>query len=92
MGMAPQTTQQRLFVLDSQLTALVNTVADLREGGLIEDGPYASMAGTLHHADTAMDTAWIALGQGDMDTVAGQMAVINKLLYSVRASLPEATP
>jgi len=85
-----ETNKQRLAMVDVNVTALANTIADLREGGLIpDDVEFTRMVKSIQAADTAVDAAWAALGKGDIDSMQGQIQLVNRLLWQIRGRLPK---
>lgn len=85
---APQTPKEKMALLDSQVTILANTVADLRQGGVITDAQFPAIVGMLKSADVAVTAGWVALGKGDVTTMQGQIELVNRLLWEIRARLP----
>jgi hypothetical protein len=88
---APQTQQQRLALVDVEVTALINTVADMREQGALSDSAFRSLAESLGAASKAMDAAWFAYGMGDYTQTQTKLELVNQLLIQVHAKLKESS-
>jgi hypothetical protein len=86
----PQSSAQRFAQVDGQLTAVIETVADLRAGGVLDDGTFTDLKTQLHEASDAMDAAWVALGAGDISTQEAKLALATKILYTVRGRVAAA--
>jgi hypothetical protein len=87
---APQTQQQRLALVDVEVTALVNTVADMREQGVFSDSTFRSLAESLGTASQTLDTAWLAYSMGDYATTESKLKLLNAMLIEVHAQMQEA--
>ena len=87
---APQTQQQRLALVDVEVTALVNTVADMREQGVFSDSTFRSLAESLGEASQALDAAWLAYGLGDYTVTQDKLKLLNAMLIEIHAKLQEA--
>lgn len=90
-GVVPKTVPERMAVVDAQVTAVINTAADLREGGLINDELYADLDEYFEAADHALDLGWRSVAVGDMDRAEAQIRVLNELLWAIREKLPKET-
>lgn len=84
---APQTPAQRLAMIDGQVTALYNTAADLREGGVIDDEQARDLQSLFLQVNTALDAGWAALAVGDLTQTENQIRLLNKVLWELRDRL-----
>lgn len=88
-AMMPQlnTNQERLFALTAEVEAVVATAADLRMNGVIDDDLYRDLDPIIHNARASITMAWMALGQGDLQTMQDYVKLINTLLWKIRDKL-----
>jgi len=87
---APQTQQQRLALVDVEVTALINTVADMREQGVFSDSTFGDLAQSLGEASKTLDAAWFAYGMGDYTTTQDKLRILNSMLIKIHAQMQEA--
>lgn len=87
---APESPAQGLAYADAQFTALVDTAADLREQGVIDEATADKISPLIYQASEALDLAWLALDQGRPETVADYVATVNRLLVELSRYIEEA--
>lgn len=87
---SPQTPAQSLAYIDSQFTGLVSAAADMRDAGLLRPAHEARLDVAFKRADQALDSAWMAMGQGRPASVTRYLRVLNALMLKITRTLREA--
>jgi len=87
---SPETNSQRLAYAEAQVTAIANSAATLYEAGVLKDAERDAILSQLDSANTALDTAWIALRNGNLDTVNDVLLTVDRSLLALRKQLADA--
>jgi predicted component of type VI protein secretion system len=85
-----QTQQQRLALVDVEVTAMMNAVADLREQGVFSNSTYADLADSLDTASKTLDAAWVAYSIGDYAESQDKLKLVNQMLITIHTKMQEA--
>ncbi len=86
----PQTPAQRLAIIDSQFTALVNTASDLREQGTLTDEYVDEVDALIQNGHETLNAGWRAIGREDEDTALSTLRAMQQLTGELQRMLREA--
>lgn len=81
----PESTEQELAYLESQVTAVTEQAIAMRKDGEIDDENYAEVVDHLKRANRVLDTAWVAVENDE--SIEGRLHTLEEILANVQEEL-----
>ena len=89
VGVNVKTPKERLAYVDGEIAAALLAAADLKAAGVLSPEVIEVINNIVPVYKESRNVAYAAIASGDLETVEGQIKLLNQLLWDLRSRLPQ---